>query len=75
MTLLCNLAMVESNKIPFQSIRGMFKNLQLLRRVGNSGRPWVHVAMCDNTYSDISMIIHGDSCFNLVKSTTDTGFT
>ena len=24
--------------------------------------------MCDNTYSDICMIIHGDSCFNLVKS-------
>ena len=25
-------------------------------------------AMCDNTYSDICMIIHGDSCVNLVKS-------
>ena len=24
--------------------------------------------MCDNTYSDICMIIHGRSCFNLVKS-------
>ena len=30
--------------------------------------PWAHAAMCDNTYSDICMIIHGDSCFNLVKS-------
>ena len=46
----------------------MVKNLPLLRRAGNNSRPWVHAVMCDNTYSDICMIIHGDSCFNLVNS-------
>ena len=49
-------------------VRGMVKYLPLLRRAGNNGRPWVHAVMCDNTYSDLCMIIHGDSCFNLVKS-------
>ena len=49
-------------------LRGMVKNMPLLRRVGNNGRPWVHAVMCVNTYSDICMIIHGDSCFNLVNS-------
>ena len=49
-------------------LRGMVKNLPLLRRAGNSGRPWVHAIMCDNTYSNICMIIHVDCCFNLVKS-------
>ena len=49
-------------------IRGMVKNLPLLRRAGNNSRPWVHAVMNDNTYSDMCMIIHGDSCFNLVKS-------
>ena len=32
---------------------GMAKNLPLLRREGNNGRPWVHAVMCDNAYSDI----------------------
>ena len=50
------------------TLRGMVKNLPLLRRVGSSGRPWVHAIMCDNTYSDKCMIINGESCFNLVKS-------
>ena len=45
----------------------MVKNLLLLQRVGNNGRPWVHAVMCDNTYSDICMMIHGESCFNFVK--------
>ena len=39
-------------------LRGMVKNLPLLRSAGNNGRPWVHAIMCDNTYSDICMIIH-----------------
>ena len=34
----------------------------------NNGCPWVHAVMCDNTCSDKCMIIHSDSCFNLVKS-------
>ena len=46
----------------------MVKNLPLLRRAGNNGRSWAHAVMCDNTYSDICMMIHGDSCFDLVKS-------
>ena len=49
-------------------LRGMIKNLPLLRRAGNNGHPWVYTFMYDNTYNDICMIIHGDSCFNLVKS-------
>ena len=59
-------------EIFFSSIRplfrGLVKILPLLRRASNSGRPWVHAVMCDNTYNDICMIIHGDSCLNLVKS-------
>ena len=39
-------------------LRGMVKNMPLLRRAGNNGRPWVHAVMCDNIYSDICMIIH-----------------
>ena len=50
------------------SLRGMVKNLPLLWSTGNNGRPWVHAVMCDNTYSDICMIIQSDSCFNFVKS-------
>ena len=46
----------------------MVKNLPLFRRAGNNGRPWVHAVLCDNTYCDICMIIHSNSCFNLVKS-------
>ena len=50
--------------------RGLVKILPLLQRAGNNySRPWVHAAMCDNTYIEICMKIHGDSCFNLVKST------
>ena len=49
-------------------LRGMVKNLPLLQRAGNNGHPRVHAVMCGNTYSDICTIIHGDSCFNLVKS-------
>ena len=49
-------------------LRGLVKILPKLRRVGNNGRPWIHVAMCDNIYSDIYMKIHVDSCFNLLKS-------
>ena len=59
----------EYGKIPVnKKVRGMVKNLLLLGRVGSSGRHWVHAVMCDNTNSDICMILHGDSCFNLVKS-------
>ena len=49
-------------------VRGMVKHLPVLQRVGNNGHPWDRAIMCDNTNSDICMIIHGDSCFNLVKS-------
>ena len=28
---------------------------------GYNGRPWVHAVMCDNTYSDICMIIHAST--------------
>ena len=34
-------------------VRGMVKNLPLLRRADNNGCPWVHAVMCDNTYSDV----------------------
>ena len=43
------------------SVRGMVKNLPLLRRAGDNGCPWVHAIMCDNTYSDICMIIHAST--------------
>ena len=39
-------------------VREVVKNLLLLRRAGNNGRPWVHAVMCDNIYSNICMIIH-----------------
>ena len=42
-------------------VRGMVKNLPLLRRAGNNGRPWVHTVMCDNTHSDICMVIHAST--------------
>ena len=43
-------------------VRGMVQNRPLLRRAGNiNGRPWVHAVMCDNTYSDIRMIIHAST--------------
>ena len=45
----------------FSVIRGMVKNLPLLRRAGNNGRPWVHAIMCDNKYNDICMIIHAST--------------
>ena len=50
----------------------MVKNLPLLRRAGNNGRPWVHAAMCDNIYSDICMIIHAST---LENQRTDSGVT
>ena len=50
------------------SYKGNGQNLPLLQRAGNNGSPCVHAAMCDNTCSDICMMIHSDSCFNLVKS-------
>ena len=46
------------NSFVIISVRGMVKNLPLLQRAGNNGHPWVHAVMCDNTYSDICMIIH-----------------
>ena len=50
-------------------LREMVKNLPLLRRAGNSGRPWVHATICVTTHTaTLCMIIHGNSCFNLVKS-------
>ena len=42
-------------------LRGMVKNLPLLRRAGNNGCPLVHAVMCDNTYSNICMIIHAST--------------
>ena len=45
----------------YYALRGMVKNLPLLRRAGNNGRPWVHAAMCGNIYSDICMIIHAST--------------
>ena len=42
-------------------VGGMVKNLPLLRGAGNNGRPWVHAVMCDNTDSDICMIIHAST--------------
>ena len=59
---------IEENRCGKVILRRMVKNLPTLQRTGNNGRPCVHAVMCDNTYSDICMIIHGDSCFNLVKS-------
>ena len=44
-----------------QKARGMVKNLPLLRRASNNGRSWVHAVMCDNTYSDICMMIHAST--------------
>ena len=49
-------------------LRGMVKNLPQLRRAGNNGCPWIHAVTCDNTFSDICMIINDESCFNLAKS-------
>ena len=49
----------------------MVKNLPLLRRVGNNGRPWVHAVMRDNAYNDICMIIHASTMLN---QRTDTSF-
>ena len=43
------------------ALRGMVKNLPLLRRAGYSGHPWVHAIMYDNTYSDIRMVIHAST--------------
>ena len=48
-------------ELPLITFRGMVKNLLLLRRAGNNGRPWVHAVMCDNIYSDICMIIHAST--------------
>ena len=42
-------------------LRGMVKNLPLLQRAGNNGHPWVHAVLCDNTYSNIYMIIHAST--------------
>ena len=42
-------------------LSGVVKNLPLLRRAGNNGRPWVHTVMCGNTYSDICMMIHAST--------------
>ena len=42
------------------NLRGMVKNLPLLRSAGNNGRPWVHAVMCDNIYN-ICMIIHAST--------------
>ena len=42
-------------------LRGMVKNLRLLRRAGNNGSPWALAVMCDNIYSDICMIIHAST--------------
>ena len=36
--------------------RGLVKILPLSRRAGNNGRPWIHAAMCDKTYSDICRV-------------------
>ena len=44
-------------------IRGMVKNLPLLRGAGNNGRPWVHALMSDYIYSDICMIIHASTLY------------
>ena len=41
-------------------------------KAGNNGRPWGHAAMCDNRFSDICMVIHGDSCFNLKTNSSFT---
>ena len=59
---------LSSFNVSTRFIRGMVKNRTLLRRASNNGRHCVHAVMCDNKYKDICMIIHGDSCLNLVKS-------
>ena len=52
-------------------IRGMVKNLPLLRRAGNNSRTWVNAIICDHTYSDICIILHG----NIASEQTDVSFT